>query len=62
MFLLFFCAIHIFSIYAWVVDLKDKKGTQITNALQKILDNLIANQTKHGLIILANFAIDPMKS
>ena len=34
-FLLF---INIFSKYAWVISLKDKKGTTITNALQKILD------------------------
>ena len=33
-----FCAIDIFNEYAWVVPLKDKKGTTITNAFQKILD------------------------
>ena len=26
------CVIYIFSTYAWVVPLKDKKGTTITNA------------------------------
>ena len=26
------CVIYIFSTYAWVVPLKDKKGTIITNA------------------------------
>ena len=31
------CAIDIFSKYAWVVPLKDKKGITITNAFQKIL-------------------------
>ena len=31
------CAIHIFSKYAWVVPLKDKKGVSIVNAFQKIL-------------------------
>ena len=30
------CAIDIFSKYAWVVPLKDKKGITITNAFQKI--------------------------
>ena len=30
------CAIDIFSKYAWVVPLKDKKGTSIVNAFQKI--------------------------
>ena len=32
-----FCVIDIFSKYAWVIPLKDKKGITITNALQKIL-------------------------
>ena len=32
------CVIDIFSKYAWVVPLKDKKGIAITNAFQKILD------------------------
>ena len=31
------CVIDIFSKYAWVVPLKDKKGTSIVNAFQKIL-------------------------
>ena len=33
------CAIDIFSKYTWFVPLKDKKGTTIVNAFQKILDN-----------------------
>ena len=33
----FFCVIDIFSKYAWVFPLKDKKGITITNAFQKIL-------------------------
>ena len=32
------CAIDIFSKYAWVIPLKDKKGTTINNAFPKILD------------------------
>ena len=32
------CIIDIFSKYAWVVPLKDKKGISIVNAFQKILD------------------------
>ena len=32
-----FCVIDIFSKYAWVVPLKDKKGVSIVNAFQKIL-------------------------
>ena len=33
------CAIDLFSKYAWVVSLKDKKGNTIVNAFQGILDN-----------------------
>ena len=33
------CVIDIFSKYAWVVPLKDKKGVSIFNAFQKILDD-----------------------
>ena len=32
------CVIDIFSKYAWVILLKDKKGNTITNANHKILD------------------------
>ena len=35
-FLLYF--INIFSKYAWVVSLKDKKGVSIVNEFQKVLD------------------------
>ena len=31
------CAIDLFSKYEWVVPLKDKKGTSIVNAFQKII-------------------------
>ena len=40
--------IDIFSKYAWVVPLKDKKGVTITDAFQKILDVSNKNQTKYG--------------
>ena len=33
------CVIDIFSKYAWVVSLNDKKGITIVNGFQKILDN-----------------------
>ena len=33
------CVIDIFSKYAWVVPLNDKKGITIVNGFQKILDN-----------------------
>ena len=31
------CAIDLFSKYAWVIPLKDKKGTSAVNAFQKII-------------------------
>ena len=41
------CVIDIFSKYAWVVSLKDKKGISIVNAFQKIMkeSNRKANST-----------------
>ena len=32
------CVVDVFSKYAWVVPLKDKKGVSIVDAFQKILD------------------------
>ena len=34
-----FCAIDLFSKYAWIIPLKNKKGVSIVNALQKFLDS-----------------------
>ena len=33
------CAIDLFSKYAWVIPMKDKKGTSIVNAFNKILSD-----------------------
>ena len=33
------CVIDIFSKYAWIFPLKDKKGVNIVNAFQKICDS-----------------------
>ena len=55
-----FCVIDIFSKYAWVVPLKDKKGISIVNAFQKMLDN--ANLIKYGLIKEVNFTIILLKN
>ena len=40
------CVINIYSKYAWVIPLKDKKRKTITNAFQQILDesNCIPNK------------------
>ena len=54
------CIIDIFSKYAWVAPLKDKKGISIVNAFQKILDN--ANLIKYGLIKEVNFTIILLKN
>ena len=35
----FLCDIDIYSKYAWVIPLKEKKGVTIDNAIQKILDD-----------------------
>ena len=40
------CVIDIFSKYAWVVPLKDKKGVSIVNAFQKILHKSGRNPNK----------------
>ena len=40
------CVFDIFSKYAWVVSLKDKKGAANFNAFQKILDNSMRKPNK----------------
>ena len=42
------CVIDIFSKYAWVIPLKNKKGIPLTNAFWKKFMNVIANQIKYG--------------
>ena len=56
MFLLYISAIY--SKYAWVIPLKDKKGITITNAFEKIQMNETANQIKYGYIKAVNLIID----
>ena len=41
------CVIDIFSKYAWVIPLKDKRGITITNAFKKILDE--SNRTPNKI-------------
>ena len=43
----FLCVINIFSKYAWVILIKDKKGVIVFNAFQKILDD---SKRKHNKI------------
>ena len=40
------CVIDIFSKYAWVVSLKDKKDVSIVNAFQKILNDSVRKPNK----------------
>ena len=40
------CVIDIFSKYAWVVPLKEKKGVTIVSAFQKILNDSMSSEAK----------------
>ena len=53
------CAINLFSKYAMVIPLKDKKELVLLMHLKKSLRE--ENQIKYGLIKVANFAIIPLK-
>ena len=50
------CAIDLFSKYAWVITVKDKKRTSTVNAFQKE-----ENRIKYGLIMVVNFIINLLK-
>ena len=52
------CAIDLFSKYTWVIPLKDKKGTSIVNAFQKIISK---ERKPYGLIKVVNFIINLLK-
>ena len=56
------CVIDLFSKYAWVVPLKNKKGISIANAFQSILNNSKRNLIKYGLIKEVNFIIIHLKN
>ena len=60
MFLL--CVIDIFSKYAWVILLKDKKGVAITNAFQNFLKETNCKPNKIWLDKLSEFYDRSMKS
>ena len=67
-FRLLLCVIDIFSKYAWVVPLKDKKAVTITNTIQRILNDQPEgraspkdiNQTKYDKG--SDFTIAPLKN
>ena len=54
------CAIDLFGKYAWVVPLKDKKGTSIVNAFQKIISEG-RKPNEIWVIKVVNFTIIPLK-
>ena len=56
------CVIDIFSKYAWVVPLKDKKGVSIVNLFRKYQINRKVNQTKYELIKEVNSTIVLLKN
>ena len=64
------CVIDIFSKYAWLIPLKDKKVVSIVNAFQKNLKDFnrseakskAKKQTKYGLIKEVNFTITLLKN
>ena len=57
-FRLLLCVIDIYSKYSWVIPLKGKKETTITNAFQKNQMNQTANQVRYGQIKAVKFTID----
>ena len=57
------CAIDLFSKYAFVVPLKDKKGISIVNAFQSILNKYKKeNHIKYGLTKALNFTMLLLKN
>ena len=52
------CVFDIYSKYAWVIILKDKKGIKMTNSFQKILDESKRKLNKIWYINTVNFTID----
>ena len=51
--------IDVFSKYSWVIPLKDKKGINVKNALEKYFKK--ENQNFYGLIEEQNFIINKYK-
>ena len=56
------CVIDIFSKYAWVVPLKDKKGVSIVDAFQKNLDDSNRKPNKIWSTKEVNFTIILLKN
>ena len=56
------CAIDLFSKHAFVVPLKEKKGTTIVNTFQSTLNNSKRKPNKYGLMKVVNFATRILKN
>ena len=56
------CVIDVFTIYAWVKPLKDKKGKAVFNATIKIVNECNRKPNKLGLIKEDNFTINLCKN
>ena len=56
------CVIAIYSKYAWVIPLKDKKGIAITNVFQKIIDDSNRKPNKIWVDKSSEFYNKSMKS
>ena len=61
-FIKFLCVIDIYSKYAWVVSLKDKKGVSIVNAFQKFLDDSKRKPNKIWVVKGSEFYNRSMKA
>ena len=56
------CAIDLFSKYAWAVTIKAKTGVSIVDAFQKILKESNQNETKYELTKEVNITITILKN
>ena len=52
------CVFDVFSKYARVISLKDKKVLQLLILSKKVYENLSTNETKHGQVRATNFVMD----
>ena len=56
------CAIDLFSKYAWVIYIKDKKGTSIVDAFKKIISERQRKPNKIWLFKVVSFIIILLKT
>ena len=61
-FRLLLCVIDIYSKYAWLIPLKEKKSVSIINAFRKILKESKENLIKYGQTKEVNFTVALLKN